>query len=103
MDKFTQIDQGEWTKMIKNMVNIDVSRLKDIKFNYEIRKTYTNGNLLDYIILWYHPESKPLLIYEFQDEYLGVYCDMSSKVKIRCKCDQIDGLIECIDYISYNF
>ncbi len=102
VDAFTKLSSTEWTSFIRNMVSFEEVNLNRFPpdINVEIRVTKKSNILLNYAVLQL---DKPVFIYEVEDGYYGVYSGASylgSSKAIIFKCDQIDGLLKCIDFIK---
>lgn len=98
MDEYYQViglrEEGELIK--ERMINFstrDISILKKY-FTYNFTSHQHNNGHDDYIYLRTSEENNGNYIISFQDEWYLVYF---VNINIRYKCDQLDGLIKCLE------
>lgn len=116
---FEPIDYRKWPEYIKDIVSFDTNKVKalpkDLKI--EIKKTiqvgdrthkrritdspFTPNDKIDYLLI--EINSSLVFVYEKEDEYYAVFTEgivRSGRKSYHFKCDQIEGLIQCLDHIK---
>lgn len=118
---FEPVDDRKWPEFIKNIISFDTSKLsvfpEDLKS--EIKKTVTEESnvrrrrqtdeakipkVVNYLIVYI--DEFIVFVYEKEDEYYGVFTERkrdskgSLRKSLKFKCDQIDGVIQCLDHIK---
>ena len=114
---FEPINISEWLDFVKNIISINHKKVSSVlpsDIKWEVRKTINVANnvrrrrmidnpsvvtneKVDYMIV--NINGHPVFIYEKEDEYYGVYFSMHKYSKCF-KCDQIEGLISCLEYLK---
>lgn len=92
---FEEISVGEWLELLHNVINFNESNIKYIGNFYKIQIKDTNA---------YKKKFKSLImsdyyfrLIELEDEWFLVD-DLIND--IYYKCDQLDGVIECLKYMK---
>jgi len=105
---YVQLSDKDWREFISKIVSFDINKIKRINSasDMEVRKTVDvvdiKFNNLNYAII--NINHKKAFIYEVKDEYYGIFMQNKKKAdEIRLKCDQIEGLLNGINFIRSNF
>ena len=113
---FESIDYRKWNEFIKDIVSFDINKVKSLPkdLKVEIKKTiqvgrtrrrrmtdtpFTPNQKIDYLAV--DINGNLVFVYEKEDEYYAVYCcESDNKISYQFKCDQIEGVIKCLEHLK---
>lgn len=112
---FELINYRDWNDFIKNIVSFNPTKSSVIpsELKKEIKKTVVinqnkrrkitdsaiiipSNNLINYLVIYV--DDDVIFVYRLEDEYYAVYSP-SVRGDFRFKCDQIEGVVKCINHI----
>ena len=109
--QFCKIDQNEFLDYVKKTLSFTTSEYNTIKSINDSAELYNSINKMDNFNrislsiykydMYKSVRTKRITLYKTEDEWYYISCNISSSLSFY-RCDQMTGVLDCIEYIKNN-